>query len=120
MLRFLRSPNSPASVARLHEQVRGREQDKPRRGEPGHQRTRSETNARTDDRPQQKDVKKPREEGCLVDGSVVHGDSSSAKLDHSGLAPPSAAVASVPPNPMVSTAEEGTMTIEPFSLMASY
>ena len=26
----------------------------------------------------------------------------------------------MPPSPMVSTADEGTMTIEPFSLMASY
>jgi hypothetical protein len=32
----------------------------------------------------------------------------------------SAVVPSIPPNPMVSTAEEGTMTIEPFSLIASY
>ena len=31
----------------------------------------------------------------------------------------SAVVASIPPNPMVSTADEGTMTIDPFSLMAS-
>ena len=30
------------------------------------------------------------------------------------------AVASVPPNPIVSTAEEGTITIEPFSFIASY
>ena len=37
-----------------------------------------------------------------------------------GLAPPSDAVASVPPSPMVSTADEGTITMEPFSLMASY
>ncbi len=28
-------------------------------------------------------------------------------------------VASMPPSPIVSTADEGTMTIEPFSLMAS-
>ena len=33
--------------------------------------------------------------------------------------PASATVASVPPSPMVSTAEDGTITIEPFSLMAS-
>ena len=26
----------------------------------------------------------------------------------------------MPPKPMVSTAEEGTITMEPFSLMASY
>src|SRR5579863_8068619 len=32
----------------------------------------------------------------------------------------SAVVPSIPPNPMVSTAEEGTITIEPFSLSASY
>src|SRR5262245_31124888 len=36
------------------------------------------------------------------------------------LAPPSAAVAKLPPKHMVSTAEEGTITIEPLSLMASY
>ena len=36
-----------------------------------------------------------------------------------GLALPSDVVASMPPRPMVSTAEEGTMTIAPFSLMAS-
>src|SRR5437588_12001269 len=36
-----------------------------------------------------------------------------------GFAPPSDVVASMPPRPMVSTAEEGTMTIEPFSLIAS-
>ena len=30
-----------------------------------------------------------------------------------------AAVANMPPNPIVSTAEEGTITIEPFSLIAS-
>ena len=41
-------------------------------------------------------------------------------MGYAGLTPPSAAVASVPPSPMVSTAEEGTITIEPFSLMASY
>ena len=29
-------------------------------------------------------------------------------------------VASIPPSPIVSTAEEGTITIEPFSLIASY
>jgi hypothetical protein len=32
---------------------------------------------------------------------------------------PSAATPSVPPRPMVSTTDEGTMTIEPRSLMAS-
>src|SRR5580704_11105105 len=37
-----------------------------------------------------------------------------------GLAPPIDAVARVPPRPMVSTAVEGTITIAPFSLMASY
>jgi len=31
-----------------------------------------------------------------------------------------AAVPSMPPSPMVSTADEGTITMEPFSLMASY
>ncbi len=35
-------------------------------------------------------------------------------------APPIEAVPSMPPSPMVSTAEEGTITIAPFSLMASY
>ena len=39
---------------------------------------------------------------------------------YSGFAPASDAVASVPPNPIVSTAEEGTITIDPRSLMASY
>ena len=36
-----------------------------------------------------------------------------------GVAAPRAAVASVPPKPIVSTADEGTMTMEPRSLMAS-
>lgn len=31
----------------------------------------------------------------------------------------SAVVPSIPPNPMLSTAEEGTITVEPFSLIAS-
>ena len=38
---------------------------------------------------------------------------------YAGFAPPSTAVANVPPSPMVSTAEDGTITIEPRSLMAS-
>ena len=33
--------------------------------------------------------------------------------------PASAAVPSIPPSPMVSTTDEGTITIEPFSLIAS-
>src|SRR5438477_10037600 len=37
-----------------------------------------------------------------------------------GFAPPREAVARVPPRPMVSTAVEGTITIAPFSLTASY
>ncbi len=36
-----------------------------------------------------------------------------------GPIPPSAAVPSIPPSPIVSTTDEGTMTIEPRSLMAS-
>src|SRR6202008_21209 len=43
-----------------------------------------------------------------------------ATLTGYGFAPPRAAVARLPPRPMVSTADEGTMTIEPRSLMASY
>src|SRR5437762_2989957 len=34
--------------------------------------------------------------------------------------PASAVVPSIPPRPIVSTADDGTITIEPFSLMASY
>ena len=39
---------------------------------------------------------------------------------YEGFAPPRAAVAKVPPSPIVSTADEGTITIDPRSLMASY
>src|SRR6266851_1219199 len=39
---------------------------------------------------------------------------------HWAFAPASDAVASVPPSPMVSTADDGTITIEPRSLIASY
>src|ERR1700739_2001714 len=42
-----------------------------------------------------------------------------ATLTGYGFAPPRAAVARLPPRPMVSTADEGTMTSEPRSLMAS-
>src|ERR1019366_138334 len=37
-----------------------------------------------------------------------------------GFAPPIDPTPSMPPSPIVSTAEEGTTTIAPFSLMASY
>lgn len=41
-------------------------------------------------------------------------------ISYQCLAPPSEAVAKVAPKPMVSTADDGTITIEPRSLIASY
>jgi CubicO group peptidase (beta-lactamase class C family) len=59
-------------------------------------------------------------------GSFVETDQSSTSatlgdggIYSSGFTPASDVVASIPPSPMVSTAEEGTITIAPFSLMAS-
>ena len=38
---------------------------------------------------------------------------------YSGFTPANDVVASIPPSPIVSTADDGTITIAPFSLMAS-
>src|ERR1035438_8741835 len=49
-------------------------------------------------------------------GSHAHGKPARHVL-YSGFTPASELVASIPPSPMVSTAEDGTITIAPFSLM---
>ena len=60
-------------------------------------------------------------DGCLRgrDAPATAGETPALTVRCYGLAPPSDVVASMPPRPMVSTADEGTMTIAPFSLTAS-
>jgi hypothetical protein len=57
-----------------------------------------------------------------ADTSELRSDAQGGALCHGycGLAPPIDATPSMPPRPIVSTAVEGTTTIAPFSLMASY
>lgn len=77
----------------------------------------------------------PRTAGGVIDfdGSdikgrrlLLHADRGHAKncdrdhWAHTGFTPPTEAIDSMPPIPMVSTADEGTITTEPLSFMASY